>query len=536
MNVPHRFDNDNGAALVYSTRFSGLKPQHDPAALGIIAAQSPQRIASHIRRRKALPDPGAELLRERLVLAMTDPDASSPVAEPLQLAQHEMLRLSPSPAFSEHLQRSLGAGLSGGADPKDARHRCREPADPAVLRKVMHGFQGEKQVGASLICLQIFAYLVKAGAGALLGKRFFKKEGDLRSGGKGVHHMDTPGRVALRAVFPRHAGGVIAARQTACNGKRDHVAALTESAFPVRDIRTCAVGSAPCAAERADHRVNIQRSIIPELFGFGAYSKRNADEVRSVQRKKIAAGICRNTKLVHCVSSESQKAFYPVLKSRSGGFYQIFIIPSTAFKNPLKNFRKTVVLSVRNVYNGSMEQEVKRMIEDMESFRLPRYAQIPNVGLYLEQVVRYVNAHLAPLGEPELTSSMVSNYVKQSLIPAPIKKTYPSEHLARLLFIAVVKPVVPLEGLRLMFSIQEDSYPLPIAYDYFCDEFENMLGAAFGIAPAREGLGETQSDAKDLLRNTISATVNKVYLDRFLEEYQRRRETERPGAQQKSRK
>lgn len=176
------------------------------------------------------------------------------------------------------------------------------------------------------------------------------------------------------------------------------------------------------------------------------------------------------------------------------------------------------------------------MIEDMESFRLPRYAQIPNVGLYLEQVVRYINACLTSLGEPELTSSMVSNYVKQSLIPAPIKKTYLSEHLARLLFIAVVKPVVPLEGLRLMFSIQEDSYPLPIAYDYFCDEFENMLGAAFGIAPAQEGLGETQSDAKDLLRNTISATVNKVYLDRFLEEYQRRREKESPGAQQKLRK
>ena len=151
------------------------------------------------------------------------------------------------------------------------------------------------------------------------------------------------------------------------------------------------------------------------------------------------------------------------------------------------------------------------MIEAIEGFRLPRYAQIPDVGLYLEQVVRYVNTRLAPLGESELTSSMVSNHVKQSLIPAPIKKTYPSEHLARLLFIAVVKPVVPLEGLRLMFSIQEDSYPLPVAYDYFCDEFENMLGAAFGIAPAREGLGETQSDAKDLLRNTISATVNKVY-------------------------
>ena len=140
------------------------------------------------------------------------------------------------------------------------------------------------------------------------------------------------------------------------------------------------------------------------------------------------------------------------------------------------------------------------------------------------QVVRYINARLAPLGEPELTGSMVSNYVKQKLVPAPQKKLYTAEHLARLLFIAVVKPVVPLEGLRLMFSIQEECYPLQTAYDYFCDEFENMLGAAFGVAPAVEGLGETESDAKDLLRSTISATVNKVCLDRYLEEYRKRRE------------
>ena len=72
--------------------------------------------------------------------------------------------------------------------------------------------------------------------------------------------------------------------------------------------------------------------------------------------------------------------------------------------------------------------------------------------------------------------------------------------------------------------IQEECYPLQTSYDYFCDEFENMLGAAFGVAPAVEGLGETESDAKDLLRSTISATVNKVCLDRYLEEYRKRRE------------
>ena len=44
-----------------------------------------------------------------------------------------------------------------------------------------------------------------------------------------------------------------------------------------------------------------------------------------------------------------------------------------------------------------------RITADIAAFRLPRYAQIPEVGLYLEQVVRYINARLAPLGEPELS-------------------------------------------------------------------------------------------------------------------------------------
>lgn len=179
------------------------------------------------------------------------------------------------------------------------------------------------------------------------------------------------------------------------------------------------------------------------------------------------------------------------------------------------------------LYNDGMDDEMQnRIITDIAAFHLPRYAQIPDVGLYLEQAVRYVNACIEPLGEAKLTSSMVSNYVKQKLVPSPIKKLYASEHLARLLFIAVVKPVVPLEGLRLMFGIQEESYALQTAYDYFCDELENMLGAAFGIAPAAQGLGETQTDEKDLLRNTIQAIVNKVYLDRYLEAYQRRRDKE----------
>ena len=92
---------------------------------------------------------------------------------------------------------------------------------------------------------------------------------------------------------------------------------------------------------------------------------------------------------------------------------------------------------------------------------------------------------LVILGWKFSVKTIYAVFVLTSILPIIQDLTgYTAEHLARLLFIAVVKPVVPLEGLRLMFSIQEECYPLQTAYDYFCDEFENMLGAAFGVAPA----------------------------------------------------
>ena len=48
----------------------------------------------------------------------------------------------------------------------------------------------------------------------------------------------------------------------------------------------------------------------------------------------------------------------------------------------------------------------RRMAESIRGLRLPRYAEIPTVGLYLEQTIKYINSYLAPLGCLELTGSM----------------------------------------------------------------------------------------------------------------------------------
>ena len=54
-------------------------------------------------------------------------------------------------------------------------------------------------------------------------------------------------------------------------------------------------------------------------------------------------------------------------------------------------------------------EQLKNTVRDIH---LPRYHEIPTVGLYLEQVTRYVNGDSAEPSCPILTPSMVSNYVK----------------------------------------------------------------------------------------------------------------------------
>ena len=159
----------------------------------------------------------------------------------------------------------------------------------------------------------------------------------------------------------------------------------------------------------------------------------------------------------------------------------------------------------------------RRMAGSIRGFRLPRYAEIPTVGLYLEQTIKYINTFLAPLGCLELTGSMVSNYVKKGLIPAPVKKQYYPEQISYLFFVALAKNLTSMENIDLLISVQRETYTLPAAYDYMCGELENMLFYFFGLKDTPEEVGETESDEKNLLRGLIMSAANVIYLNNYIE-------------------
>lgn len=164
-----------------------------------------------------------------------------------------------------------------------------------------------------------------------------------------------------------------------------------------------------------------------------------------------------------------------------------------------------------------MTDKERQLAADLGDFNMPRYQELPQVGLYLKQAADYINQCLAPLGDVTLTSSMISNYVKHGLISRPQKKLYHQDQLAELMFIAVAKNVLQLDNLKLAIQIQHQSYDTQTAYDYFCEELENVIRYVFGLQDQLAVVGHEDTEQKHMLRNLIMTVSHKSYLDKYFQ-------------------
>lgn len=118
-------------------------------------------------------------------------------------------------------------------------------------------------------------------------------------------------------------------------------------------------------------------------------------------------------------------------------------------------------------------------------YLLPRFRELPQLGLYSDQVVTLVNEVLSPLLPAEeggkkkdslpFTASMLNNYVKLRILSAPVKKQYTREQVATAIVLCILKQVYSIPEIAALISFALDSAELPKAYDRFCTLFEQIL-------------------------------------------------------------
>ncbi len=120
-------------------------------------------------------------------------------------------------------------------------------------------------------------------------------------------------------------------------------------------------------------------------------------------------------------------------------------------------------------------QFVKEALKKLVKLNYIKPGDLPNINLYMDQVTTFMDEHLQDCKrKPDdkiLTKTMINNYTKNNLLPAPIKKKYSKDHLYILAFIYYFKSILSindiktiLDPLTAQFFDKEKSSELDIIY------------------------------------------------------------------------
>lgn len=126
------------------------------------------------------------------------------------------------------------------------------------------------------------------------------------------------------------------------------------------------------------------------------------------------------------------------------------------------------------------EREIIKSIQEFQQFHLPRWEELPDFEVYMDQLITLLNRYLNIFNRDDsslLTPSMVNNYVKLKMMPKPIKKKYERIHIAYLIAITTLKQVLTISEIKEGIELQAKISGLKGAYNLFCEEFENALNA-----------------------------------------------------------
>ena len=116
---------------------------------------------------------------------------------------------------------------------------------------------------------------------------------------------------------------------------------------------------------------------------------------------------------------------------------------------------------------------------NMERAKLPRWEQLPDMDLYMDQVITYLEKQTeickGPYDDKVITTSMVNNYVKNKVIPATVKKKYAPKHLAALISVCVLKQSLPISLLGDIIRSEDVAAGMQSMYNDFVNRQNRAL-------------------------------------------------------------
>ena len=102
--------------------------------------------------------------------------------------------------------------------------------------------------------------------------------------------------------------------------------------------------------------------------------------------------------------------------------------------------------------------KLRRWENYLKEFQLPRWDELPDMDLYMDQVVMLLQRYLNFLPEDEhgnaaITASIINNYVRLKIMPPPVKKKYTRVHMGYLIMVCSLKQSVNIPYIQKMLPL-----------------------------------------------------------------------------------
>ena len=113
-------------------------------------------------------------------------------------------------------------------------------------------------------------------------------------------------------------------------------------------------------------------------------------------------------------------------------------------------------------------------------YHLPDWEAIPDLGLYLDQVIVLLEQYLTfiptPAGSKEkfVTSSTINNYVRLKIMPAPVKRKYHRIHIAYLIMILTMKQSISISDVQKTIPADIPEEEVRATYQEYSEKFRHI--------------------------------------------------------------
>ena len=115
----------------------------------------------------------------------------------------------------------------------------------------------------------------------------------------------------------------------------------------------------------------------------------------------------------------------------------------------------------------------------LNNYKLPAWKELPDIGLYMDQVIALLGQYLdfIPIEDSKdkpVTPTTINNYVRLKVMPAPEKRKYYRVHIAFLIMIFTLKQGISINGLQQLLLSTADEEEVRIFYTSYIARLQEV--------------------------------------------------------------